>query len=131
MPHPDDIERQRKWQIHQRYFWANFINLCFYDVNKTMEFRLLRPTYNFHKILVWLYIFNAILKYAENNNVSIKDSIQLQDIFRAVYPQQIAEMLDVEVLKLQYTTEMQSCKGDYIGQLTNIEDFVFEPDEII
>ena len=51
--HPQDKERKRKWNVQNRYFWCNFINALCYKVNKTIEFRFLRPTYNFKKILVW------------------------------------------------------------------------------
>lgn len=66
-PHPNDVDRCRKWQINTRYFWVNFINAICYTVNKTIEFRLLRPTYNKGKILTWMYILNAILRYAESD----------------------------------------------------------------
>ena len=131
MPHPNDIQRCQKWHIPQRYYWANFINLCFYDVNKTMEFRLLRPTYNFHKILVWLYIFNAILSYAETNNVSVNQTLSLRDIIKTIYPQQIFEVLDMEIEKLKWVVNTQSACGDYIGNRVDVEDMVFEPNEII
>ena len=66
-PHPNDVDRNRKWQINTRYFWVNFINTICYTVNKTIEFRLLRPTYNKGKIFTWMYIMNAILRYAETD----------------------------------------------------------------
>ena len=64
-PHPADNGGDRKWNINIRYFWVNFINILFYNRAKTIEFRFLRPTYNTNKIIGWLYIFNAILLYAE------------------------------------------------------------------
>ena len=64
-PHPADNGGDRKWNINIRYFWVNFINILFYNRAKTVEFRFLRPTYNFNKIVGWLYIFNAILLYSE------------------------------------------------------------------
>lgn len=65
-PHPNDIHRNRKWQIHTRYHWANFINLLFYDRAKTIEFRFLKPTYNYLKIVGWITIFTMIIKKAED-----------------------------------------------------------------
>ena len=38
--------------------------LC-YEGPKTIEFRFLRPTFNFTKVYTWLLVFNAILKTAE------------------------------------------------------------------
>lgn len=63
--HPADTGGDRKWNINIRYFWVNFINILYYQRAKTIEFRFLRPTWNFNKIVGWLYIFNAILMYAE------------------------------------------------------------------
>ena len=64
-PHPSDNSGTRKWEINIRYFWVNFINILFYNRAKTIEFRFLRPTYNYNKIVGWLYLFNAILLYSE------------------------------------------------------------------
>ena len=130
-PHPNDVERKRKWQIHQRYFWANILNLVCYKVNKTMEFRLLRPTYNFHKILIWLYIFNAILQYAETKDVKVSDNITVLDILKEIYPEELYDKLETEVIKLQVLSEEQSLVGDRIGERIDIENEIFDPDETI
>lgn len=70
--HPSDNAGEHKWNIKFRYFWVNFINILFFDRNKTVEFRFLRPTYNFNKIMGWIYIFNAILSYAEIESINLK-----------------------------------------------------------
>ena len=49
-PHPKDIAGTRKWNIRTRYKAVNFINALCYDGPKTIEYRMLRPTYNFNKI---------------------------------------------------------------------------------
>lgn len=67
-PHPADNGGDRKWNINIRYFWVNFINILFYNRAKTVEFRFLRPTYNINKIIGWIYLFNAILLYAEQKS---------------------------------------------------------------
>ena len=64
-PHPNDNNRNSKWNIAVRYVWQNIVNMMFYRGCKTVEYRFLRPTYNFNKIVNWLYIFNAILQFAE------------------------------------------------------------------
>ena len=70
--HPADTGGDRKWNINIRYYWVNFINILFYNKAKTVEFRFLRPTYNFNKIVGWMYIFNAILIYAEQKYASLE-----------------------------------------------------------
>lgn len=77
-PHPCDPDRSRKWNIHTRYYWVNFINSFCYKINKTIEFRFLRPTFNRRKILVWMYIFNAIFLYAEKNHYTKLKELDLE-----------------------------------------------------
>lgn len=112
--HPDDIERARKWNIQSRYYFVNFINLLCYRVNKTVEFRFLRPTYNFKKILLWLYIFNAILKYSDKY-YTLDNSVSLSKIIKQCYPEKLAEELCEGVQKLQIISVNQYRNGDYIG----------------
>lgn len=61
---------QAKWERHNRYFWVNFMNVIFSERN-TVEFRLHTPTTNAQKMTNWLFICNAILKYAMNNSNKI------------------------------------------------------------
>lgn len=53
-----------KWNIKTRYYWLNFINMVFSPRN-TVEFRLHTPTLNGHKIINWLFMCNAIVRFAE------------------------------------------------------------------
>lgn len=129
--HPDDIDRARKWQIHQRYYWANLLNLICYKVNKTMEFRMLRPTYNLEKILFWMYIFNAILMFAEEHNITKTDRITLQQILEVIYPKELCDELMINFYKCQICSDEQTKYGDYIGARTDIEDEFFDKDKII
>lgn len=64
-PHPNDSGRNAKWNISVRYVWQNIVNMMFYRGCKTVEYRFLRPTYNFNKVVNWLYVFNGILQFAE------------------------------------------------------------------
>lgn len=122
-PHPKDIERRRKWQINTRYFWINFINALCYNVNKTIEFRLLRPTYNFKKILVWIYIFNAILRYAEGKRSC--SGVNLEDVIEEVYPEKISANICTEVMKLRYLEYNRRNNNDMIGEDMALEDKLF------
>ncbi len=127
-PHPSDIKRVAKWRINSRYYWVNIINLLCYDVNKTVEFRFLRPTYNFKKIILWLYIFNAILKYAESNSV-VYSNISLIDIIRSIYPNPLANELIDGVYRINILSTNQRNCGDLIGDNIYFEDKLF-PDTL-
>lgn len=129
--HPNDVERARKWQIHERYYWANLLNLICYQVNKTMEFRMLRPTYNIEKILFWMYIFNAIMQYAEAYGVSKNAEINLEQVLKEIYPEQLVHDLMFSFYKCVVCSNEQAKYGDYIGSRTDIEEEFFDKDKII
>lgn len=131
-PHPSDPQRNRKWQITTRYFWINFINILCYDVNKTIEFRLLRPSYNLEKIMLWMYLFNAILRYAEqatkNENFN---GVCLDMILRRTYSQETYEMISDELLKLNLLIRKQRKYNDKIGATIHFEDSMFDVNKSI
>ena len=123
-PHPKDIEGTRKWNIKSRYSAINFINSLCYKGPKTIEFRMMRPTYNFNKILGWLFIYGAFIKYAEmNNNVSfIRRSVSIENIVQSVYSDVLAEIL-IDFLRLsKLVLEAQTSVHDYYGMRVDIED---------
>lgn len=126
-PHPNDIRREAKWRIPTRYYWINFINALCYDVNKTIEFRFLRPTYNFQKIILWIYIFNAIMRYAEEHMES-SGRVTLIGIIRKVYPKELAERIILGINKLQIVTINQTGNMDLIGRDIHIEEELFSED---
>jgi hypothetical protein len=130
-PHPNDIRREAKWRIPTRYYWVNFINLLCYRVNKTVEFRLLRPSYNFKKIQVWLYILNAILLYAEGCKSVSLSRVNLQNIIEAVYPRELVDKLRTELCKLEILTQNQSRCADLIGGDLILENKLFPSNEVI
>ena len=130
-PHPDDVGRERKWQIHERYYWANILNLICYKVNKTMEFRMLRPTYNLEKILFWMYVFNALLIYAENHDCVGSEHITIESILHEMYPEDLVKTIMIGYYKNQICVSEQTKCGDYIGGRTDIEDEFFNKDLII
>lgn len=126
-PHPNDIKREAKWRIPTRYYWVNFINAVCYNVNKTVEFRLLRPTYNFEKILIWLSIFNAILTYAEKEqNLRCYRGITLERVITSVYPKDIADYVMNGIYKLQVLNINQVNNGDTIGREVELEHSLFK-----
>lgn len=123
-PHPDDKERKRKWNIPTRYYWCNFINALCYQVNKTIEFRFLRPTYNFKKILLWLYIFNGILRYAEEYHMP-GNNVNLTMIMNKCYPSDLANELCLGIKKLWALSVNQHENGDLIGADVWMEEGLF------
>lgn len=123
-PHPNDIERKRKWEVHTRYYFVNFINALCYNVNKTIEFRFLRPTYTFKKIILWIYIFNAILEYSEKylNKYGLGN---LQNIIYKCYPKELADELSIGISNLDILTQNQHTNNDFIGASIWMEDELF------
>lgn len=117
------------------YVWCNIINMLCYKSCKTIEFRFLRPTYNFNKIVLWMYIFNAIMQYAEYLTQNIKSNddriiirkIQLNyngldAIIKHVYPEDIALNILDYINRLRFAVINQESNNDFIGALTNFED---------
>lgn len=136
-PHPRDRYRCAKWRIQTRYFWVNFINIMCYNVNKTIEFRLLRPSYNYTKITLWMYIFTAIMKYADKNSKNChlginRNPLKLVTIIRAVYPDGLSRKLigKLEDLK-KIKEEQETVYSDYIGEKIKIDDKYIPEFEII
>lgn len=67
----------RKWERTARYHWINLVNTVF-SRSGTIEFRLHSSTLNFTKVLNWILICAAIVKYTESHikeivSGSIKD----------------------------------------------------------
>ena len=121
--HPKDRERARKWNVTTRYYYVNFINALCYNVNKTIEFRFLRPTYNFKKILLWLYIFNGILKYSEKYDTPCAT---LKEIINKCYSKKLANKLNDGLTRLYALTSNQQLNGDNIGAEIWMEDALFD-----
>lgn len=127
-PHPKDLGGTRKWNIKTRYKAVNFINAICYNGPKTVEYRMLRPTYNFNKILGWLFIYGAIIKYAEMNasktNTFYRSNVQLEYIIRAVYSAELSDVL-CDFLKMsEHVAYAQNSVRDQYGMRVDIEDKV-------
>lgn len=107
-----------------------------YDKCKTVEFRFLRPTYNFKKIYYWLAIFNAILKYSEDlfaksdktekgiEQLIYDDNTSIYLIASSVYPKPLADKIEDFVNKLYVAVGNQRTNGDLYGKDTAIEDAI-------
>lgn len=68
----------KKWDREARYYWVNFVNSVF-SKSHTIEFRLHTATTNFNKVINWILICSAIVKYAENHTKDIVSG-KLNDI---------------------------------------------------
>lgn len=123
-PHPKDIGGTRKWNIKTRYKAVNFINAICYNGPKTIEYRMLRPTYNFNKILGWLFIYGAIIKYAEQNAKSTFYNIRhsIEHIVRSVYSTELADILVKFLDMSRKIVYAQSSVNDSYGMRTDIDD---------
>lgn len=136
-PHPQDPEKRAKWNIKERYWAQSLIGMCFYDKPKTVEYRMLSPTYNSNKLIFWLYMFNAILLYSEKIALDVyrtkspiysiyKNTISIEQMLHDVYPDEFAlKMLQV-MDKVREVVTTQSAMGDYIGEEINIEESVIK-----
>jgi hypothetical protein len=127
-PHPKDLSGTRKWNVKSRYKAVNFINALCYDGPKTIEFRMLRPTYNFDKILGWLFVYGAFIKYAEQHvgksQLPLRQRISLDNIIHSVYSAELADIL-CEFLKMNERISIaQNSIGDRYGMRVDIDDKV-------
>lgn len=117
--HPADIDHQHKWQVGTRYMAINFINAICYQDPKTIEFRFLRPSWRFDKIVGWIYIMNALMLYAEST-LPLESSIP--NILKAVYPEKLANLLISFLDTLKTVVEQQTKDDDFIGEAIHLDD---------
>ena len=125
-PHPKDLTGTRKWCIKSRYKAVNFINAVCYDGPKTIEYRFLRPSYNLSKIIGWLFIFAAFIKYAEQNskqvNIFYRKQFAIDTILKSVYSPDLSNILCDFLDLLEKVVIAQHSVRDYHGMRTDIED---------
>lgn len=84
-----------KWNMHGRYYFINFLNYILRPEG-TIELRLLQGTFNFNRILNWLLINVAILKYSLENQDKIligRDKIYLQDTIEYAFTGNVRDIL--------------------------------------
>lgn len=140
-PHPADPQRDRKWQINGRYYALNLINMFCYKGPKTIEFRFLRPSFNFRKIRFWIAVFNAILVFCEKyaskeaktaeidlfSKIRSDLSVSVVGILNAVYGNDpsLLESLMCDYYTVGNITATQQSNKDYFGRDAFIDDFYF------
>lgn len=145
-PHPSDTDREHKWNIHTRYYCVNFINMLCYESPKTVEFRFLRPTFNFTKVYTWILVFNAILKIAEdmtNKYGSLSadaafralgkefrelgSGVTIDNIVRFIYSGNLLDAVLDCLYKIRVASRQQKATGDLAGSVTKYEDDLLDP----
>jgi len=120
-PHPADSGNDRKWNIASRYHWVNLIPTIF-SKSGTVEFRLHSPTFNYEKVMYWILICNAIIKYAHNNtyvnilDLHLRKSISLKNILNSEYNLLYQTKIKNDLLKY-----ISNRKAFYNKNLTKIQ----------
>jgi len=72
--HPADPEGRSKWNVRSRYHWVNLIPIIFGN-KKTVEFRIHTATDDPNKVINFMFICAAILKYTKRKqNVILADT---------------------------------------------------------
>lgn len=118
--HPLDRSGQHKWDISPRYHWLNLIPLIWGN-RGTVEFRCHTPTLNAQKVINWLFIVVAILKYAKKytnrlvgSNQIINPVITISDILIEIYPKEIYTIL---ISYINDRKKHYNKKNDLTGEL--------------
>jgi len=106
----------QKWNINKRYYFVNFLGFLF---GHTIEFRLHPGTLNKYRIIYWMLICTALVKFAlakPKRCTSNTSKITLTDVIKEVYK---TKNLAVYHTLLEY---ILACKSDYIKQ-SNKNDY--------
>jgi len=117
--HPSDPEGHSKWSIQSRYHFVNFIPLLF-GTNRTLEFRCHVPTHDVIKVINWLYICSAIIKYTEklcNANVDLmaRKHTSLKEVIADTYPTKLAMYLNDYISMRKENRMKDEAIGDMVG----------------
>ena len=117
--HPSDPNGDHKWGINERYHWVNFIPTLFGN-SKTVEFRCHIPTTDAVKVINWLYICAAIIKFAKiisdsNADMSTITSYDLTKVIDRVYSGKLADHLKTYIADRKANRLADDAKGDFIG----------------
>jgi hypothetical protein len=117
--HPSDPDGNQKWAISSRYHLINFIPLLF-GSNKTIEFRCHVPTRDPIKVINWLYICSAIVKYANkecknNTDLTTLKGLTLHKVIEDIYGYKLSQYLN-EYIRLRKVNRVSDEEnGDCVG----------------
>ena len=78
-----------------------------------------------------MYIFNAILQYAEKYNVDKTSKISITELLTTIYPEELVKELLMDFYKCEFCSKEQSRYGDMIGARLDLEEEVFDKNRII
>jgi hypothetical protein len=112
----------RKWNILSRHVGLNFCNVLFSKRN-TYEFRIHENTTNSQKVINWLFITNAIIRYAIANSKELiysSEKISLSDVlnyYKNEYKNQYGSFLS------EYLIEYMKVRKDYFEKDALLMDF--------
>jgi hypothetical protein len=104
---------QQKWNVHKRYY---FVNMLGYLFGGTIEFRLHPGTLNKYRIIYWMLICTALIKFAlvkPKRCTSNTSKITLTDVIKEVYK---VSNSAVYYTLIEYIT---NCKASYIKDSQN------------
>lgn len=128
-----EIEDLNKWRIKKRYYLLQF--LSYLNGGPTVEFRQHSATNNKYKVLYWIFICNAIVKYAIEQPfkvLSTKRKITLYDVIENAY---VREAKDLAVTLVEYINSRKATH--YNMRISNMlyeddinSNFVFNPREL-
>ena len=89
---------------------------------------MLRPTYNFEKVIGWLFIYAAFIKYAEMNckkvNTFYRTPLTVDVIIRSVYSTELSDILINFLNMSERVVIAQYSIGDTYGMRIDIDDKV-------
>ena len=137
-PHPADVDHNHKWQIGARYYWVNFINMMCYESPKTVEFRFLRPSYNFSKIYTWILVLNGLLMCAENmtRKYGVVNPDKCYELYngdikaclKSVYSGETFNIINAAIEQIYIAEQNKKYLEDYSGSKTYIDDKIINVD---
>lgn len=119
--HPSDPSGNHKWDVGSRYHWLNLVPFL-WGTARTIEFRVHPPTTNAIKVINWIFICNAILKYAEEYKETPEN---LFDVINTVYSRHLSSYLNNYITKLKLDRIRFDENRDMTGVLWCKEDEKF------
>lgn len=114
-PNQYDVDEQRKWEVHGRYYNMNIMHLIAGPKHKTVEFRFLRPTTNYNEIKWYLLVLGAFLNYVMKSQDTDYDDISIAKVIQFTFPNNIATKLLSEGQKLYHLHKIQINHNDKPG----------------
>jgi hypothetical protein len=118
-----------------RYFWVNLINPIF-GKHDTIEFRIHTPTLNPDKVINWVLMCAAIVKYAENytekcvklNKISFEEVLNFyKDFYKTDTSSKLSDnLVSYYRNRCEYFAK-DFAKGDYVSteEMKKDNDFAF------